>query len=358
MNPSRLLYIFSVIALLSVLLWLLGNYYGLGLTHDSFYYLDLASRSNPLELAPQKLYSFLLSFFGSKKIAAAAIINGVCLVGTLAIWGRLFLNSSLHPWIKILSFAALAMGVPMISVSSFLWTEILYICMTSITFSAYVEWRNSRNYRWIILLVISLFLALWARKVGAIFGAVTVYVILSDFIKLNRQRRQASLLFVFLLFGYWIVLYSGETPEVQYIFKNLEFNTKAVINWILPVTFPQILRYSIFVIVLTGLVFIKPVSHHANRLFRFYFLIYFIIRLPVDREFPEEADRYFSILFAPFVFFISHFVQSLYEQNDSRRKLVLGILTAFVVFSLMRTVKNTWMWNRNRLENQKLEITS
>ena len=339
-------YYFIGLGLLSSALWIFGNYFGLGYTDDSYYYVQLFPSDQVSIFERQRLFPFVISLFDNPA-NGARIINFISLLGIQLIWYRIITKSSLSESYQILTFGLIALGVPTLLVSSFIWTETLFILITSVCFWLYLKFRKSRNYTLLILLAIGLLLSVWSRKVGLITGAAFTIALIQDQIKQQGLRKIAMVLWTILLICYWLIFYKGEPIEMEYVSRNFWFNINGIANWIVPTSFYQWIR--MFMLVGMLLLFTR-VDQQAGigRLFTNYFILYFLIRLPIDREFIEEADRYFAILFPAAMFVFMQTIQAIGGTDKRLNRVLIVLLLMILSLNFMRNIQASFKWHDSR----------
>lgn len=338
---------------ISVIFWFIANNEGLGKTHDSYYYLDLASSQDFIWFKSQNLLPTLLHFVSNPEILAFWL-NLVCFIVIQLCWYWIFAQSQLSFRYRLIGFYLVCFSVPMFLVSSFVWTEPLYILITSVAFVLMFKWEVKREIIYLILLVPLCLVAIWARKIGVIFSITLVaYLAKSFFWKEKNGLVFYSTLGLILLIG-WIYLYRGEKPQSAFISNNLVDNIHAIASWFLPVNLPDLMR----ILSVLGIFSMFLVQHKKVKLGEFfwvYFLFYFLVRLPIDREFPEEADRYFSILYAPFLFVWIQQIDQAFRASRKVHKTVIILLSIILMVSLFRIAKSSWSWNQTRLFQKALQ---
>ena len=335
-------------ALFGFCLWIFANFYGLGTTHDSFYYLTLRPSLDAI-FRPQLLFPWLLSWF-SNPIRAAFWINGVSLLITYLVWCQLISQTTSSSRLKVWAIGIITCSLPVLLISSFIWTEALYLCITILAIYGFYQWQSNRSLLWLLVFCISGLLSIWARKIGLIFCASAVIVVATEYIKKPLHKNLFTGLSMVALFLYWKWFYQGETPEWQYVTQNFIFNANGLINWFLPVSFPPIVRIAFLVAFLIFLFLVRPIRTPINQLIITYFLIYFLIRLPVEREDPEEADRYFAILFPMAIFLFIQIEESFLNRFGRFRARMTVLLVLFLILSIVRSLYHARFWHLQRRE--------
>jgi len=347
-------FFFAAFVLIFFVLWLLANFHGLGLTDDSLYYINLFAEDKAI-LKRQRLYPYLLSLSGNPQ-RLGLWLNGFGIIGSLVIWAHIFHQADLEKSVKRFGFGLLALGVPHILVSSFLWTETLFIFFSSLAFWLYIQWQEHSIPAALIGFLLALLLTLWTRKVGYVLIGAGIISLFTH--ELGRKKWSVISYFVFAVgvAVYWLYFFEGEKPEWAYVLRNLRYNSDALISWFIPDTAPQVSRVFFGLFILASLLIIKPGYHPLTRFFWTYFVLYFLIRLPIDREFPEEAHRYFAILYAPAIFVFMHHWQALKNQTPLLRRSIYLLIIGLLVIAAARTMYNSFRWYDTRAPQNESAI--
>ena len=350
MKDSYLFRYFLLELVLTLSLWSIANFHGLGLTHDSEYYLNLSRGDHELMWRAQGLLPLILSMSHEPE-TAARWINFASLICTLLIWMRIVHRSELDIWGKFFAFSWICLSLPFLAVTSFLWTEPLFIVISSTVFLFLQVWSKRKVLLESLLLIPLLILAVWARKIGLVLACSVAIYVASCFMDSKSHRHLLYLVSACLLLSGWLFIFNGERPEPQFIAQNLIFNVNALINWFLPTSVPQSLRvlfgtsFAIFFI-------FSQQSSELSRFFWIYFVIYFLVRLPIEREFAEEADRYFAIMHAPFFFILAHHLKFVLPQKTIIKRMVNLTIAFLIVISLFRMSFSAFRWQQSRAVQQ------
>lgn len=331
---------------ISVVFWFIANKEGLGKTHDSYYYLELASSQDFIWFKSQNLLPTLLQLVHNPE-TLAFWLNLVCFMAIQLCWYWIFAQSQISFRYRLVGFYFICFSVPLFSVSSFVWTEPLFILITSVAFVLMFKWEGKKEIIYLIILVPLCLAAIWARKVGLIFTvSAVVYLVKVSF----WQGKNGFVFYLtvgLLLLTGWVCFYTGEKPSLEFIPQNLIYNLTALSSWFLPVSLPDLFK----ILLGLGISMVFVVKHKRTLLgefFLIYFILYFLVRLPIDREFPEEAHRYFSIFHAPFIFVLVQQLDHTFGSSPKRSWILHVALILLLIVSVVRITKSSIHWNQTR----------
>jgi len=378
-DPKFGLLLFGGQSVLLASLFCYANWNGLGLTHDSYYYLESAATFRQTlsfdNLGINQYFPFqsflimMLSILGQYGYEYSFYINGCLLIATngLFLWITLSLIKS--RFIIICFTFTMTFSVSQLMVHSHLWTEPLFLFFLAIMWLLTIRFYNKPNLKNLIWLVIISVLVCLQRKAGMLFIASTslglfLVLVQNRFTYLKVTVVALFVLVLILLFGYLggpnII---GEKPSFVFFLDQLHYYLDTTSAWILPLPIPYYLRLiTLLLIVLGSMVYYLKKknsipNNHIIAIFTFVFFTYFIIRLFYDRPDPSEMERYLSPVYPIFLLVMYLIMEHLLFKISDRRKLIMQlVLLIWMIYPLIRVAKNAHLWHLRESNNKQAEL--
>ncbi len=365
-----------VIAALMVtgLLYLYANHNGLGLTHDSFNYLDLAKilaqTGTFSEIHQNKIFPFqtleivILSFLGDKAMIGMTIIHGVSIITIVFISIKLaasIIDAVSIRWIYVFTQV---FGAPLLLTHSFLWTEPLFILFLNCQFLLLFHFFKTRQLKYIPLVLLFSLLYCWQRKAGMLFSLGLVGFFITYFVS---NKKVILVLLVMIMLAIFVLYgglgspnYIGEYPTFNTFGKNIIHNLGTVSVWILPLPLNYTLRVIFLLLTLIGITYFYTINYPKMDKGKRDFincitvtcLFYFISRFFFQRPHYDEAARYLAPIYPSMVLIGFLGIDFTYVKINKNhwQKIVIVVLVCWTIYPITRSVKNVILWH-NRDKN-------
>lgn len=323
-----------------------ANNAGVGLTDDSYYYLDQAQELSQQGLTKyiqkhgflQQLLVFVLRISLENYCIVLSVLNTLAFVGSVGLW--IWISLDLFPdRSRHLIFAILmTFNTPFLLTASFLWTDVYLHLFTSLLFAIYLKCKVPLR-RWLLYLPVFA-LMLFARKAGLLIMLGTVLVEMK--IISTRYRWWSYILvfiLIYLLYGYgFLPNYLGERPSLDFVPQNIEYQMITIFRWFLPIE-------GLFLAVVLVLFFVFLYFKGGFRPEWFALTIpsvYLLVRLFFEREFFEEHERYLSVMYP---FFCMTIAGSISRPKDKIFYRITWIFIVIILFyNIVRSIKNVILW--------------
>lgn len=152
---------------------------GINLTFDSYQYIKVAQQiyqngfisiiDNEKFVYWPPLYPLILSFLldaeGHFSIIVFQYLLGLCVIFIWNIISKDILKNKIQQFLFII---LLSLSTNMLMISTFIWSELLFLLLFSLVILIVKKYLNTRNIYWILLSIIPAFLMLIQRNVGII----------------------------------------------------------------------------------------------------------------------------------------------------------------------------------------------
>lgn len=360
-----------------------ANWNGLGLTDDSYAYLNQAQffretgsfRTGEIHpLFPfQSFLIVVIALFTDAKagVSYMNVMNAILLAGNFIL--LMTVATKVFSKFSYILFSALVIisSTPLLLVHSFLWTEPFFIFSVTLLMLLLIEHIRKQSfltYAGFIFLFLLLFIQ---RKAGLLFFVGTS---LGFILFLNSWPRIWKMITIVGCILLIIILYRfnliGETPQVSNFWESTIDYVDFLSAWLLPLNFPIWIRVVVFLGLLTFIgvsVFRKNNEEKISKFLKILFTVfvtYCTIRLFFFRPDPSEMDRYLTPVFA--IFFILLFAsieRILRNSSQGIRQVTMALFVLWLLYPVLRTVKNSTLWH-NRLpatlselsQNQKTNV--
>ncbi|MCS6822020.1 MAG: hypothetical protein NZ551_09130 [Microscillaceae bacterium] len=328
---------------------------GIGLTYDSLNYLHasqtwltkerLLNQDGTLFLQQPPLFPIILSFFSPYQQVISSWANTFCLVITVFFWfwiGKSYIYDikwlSLYLWL-------LVWATPLFLVHQFLWSEPIYLFISSLAFVALYQYEQKRTLIWLFCIIFCLLLLPLQRIVGIALSVAVLIVIGLD--KRNSISIKIALLVISILpIGTWLsVVYAYRTPQEFVATYGMQTNfgegiivyANSLSLWFLPNFLPTWLRMcSLFLFFLFW--FHLP-QNRFSYMVLIYFLAYTVILLIKKSDF-WDTERFVALLYPCFLWLTFTGIANLKKQC----LWLFAVACLLCVYPTLRCAKNILFW--------------
>lgn len=383
----------SIYLLLTLILYIYLCYNGLGLTPDSYSYIEAAKsfatsykfsleNENPY-IAWTPLFPVLLSVFSDKMIIWAIILHGFALLTVVLIIYKLAEKFITSNFLRIWVCLQAVFSPYLFLVGAFLWSEIIFIAILWIIIYVIskkllqnTDNQNSFNYKnkyFIILILLSNLLCL-QRNVGILFVFGVLIWLCFHYYHLSigwlKATRWIGIYAIFssIDFVIWQIRCELLTKKVNlteniFDFELLDvlyFSTHRLSTWIFPPQIPYILRIFLFFLLITYILITvyklqkkQQITTNSSvstyYLFPILTLIYTASMIILLRNFDNDGDRYLAPVHGIFIFCLGLFFDKLILHKiplqGFKKKVIFMILALFLAYPITRTLKNVHFWH-------------
>lgn len=375
-NKKNIDYFLSL-TISGILFWIV-NFFGLGYTYDSNLYVAIAKEIDStnfflvegFNIKPPVL-PMLISLFSEQNMVWVNFFCYLWIQGLGVFWSRKITNTILrYSFLMILVFAT-----PHILISSFLWTEPIFLAIMLLSFYFLDRFYQTNQQKFMVFAIILLVLLPFIR-----FAAIFLIFPLLGFLFLTSKKNKKSifisfLLILFLISG-WVFFFqegfSGRwerfvKPFVAGRLSHLEFNlfsySKALSSWFFPYAMDGLVSKIISIVVILTTIYKSSKTYLTQKrniifLSPLLFLIYFFLMMLVFKVEYYSAERYLSIFYLLVVL-------NIFLQIDDSFELIRSVyfkwgiyfgLGVFTFYSIFRTIKNVYFWYNLRDESLSADI--
>lgn len=342
-------YLIVLSSIIAFLLSFYANFYGLGLTHDSKYYIEQAKTLSETGVIDylnksgfqQKLLIILIDLLPDPSCRSFAWINSLCFAGSVLMWG--FVTQHLIQEVRFFRFALflLVFNTPMLLGTSFLWTEPLFYLVISVY--GYFLLINESSWKFPILILISLVLV-FIRKAGIVFLGFSIlfgiYRLIYPYFQNTVIPKVIILGLAFAGSALFFSYTSFEQPTFTFFFQNLYYQFQTSGKWISPFLPAWIL---IPFLLLISIVLFSSTSN-ANSICFLVVVAYGFVRLFFEREFPEENERYLSVVYPFFIIPLTYTFQYV-SSIKNWKKWMMMVFLLIIFYNILRSMKNILIWH-------------
>lgn len=304
-------------------------------------------------------FPLLISIFSEKGMA---YFTSICFVSSLCIsW--LTINKIFSDFVvKVLCFAFLAFGTPLILVHSFLWTEPFFITIIVTHVYLLYHYINTNRKKYLIIVIACSILLTLIRHAG-------IFIILGTVIGLLVTGNSKKEYFITFFYGF----FSSSTFIAWNLFKmkglskryddllvpvtenrfsiyqeNIINYLDQMPNWILPPVLPSFLEIIIFVllIVTAGIVFWKFSEERHHKFLSamaILLIVYYGCMHTMYTVDPSDIERYLSPIFPVFTIILFKAVDLSIPKltKNIQPKYVYAFFSfLFLLYPILRTIKN------------------
>ncbi|MGM0582607.1 MAG: hypothetical protein ACQETL_18165 [Bacteroidota bacterium] len=368
---------FLTLFLSGIIFWVV-NFFGLGYTKDSNLYVEIAKEINSTSFFLVKGFNIkppvlpiLISFIGEQNMVWVNFFCYLCIQGI-----GVYLSRKIKDDLVRFSFLLiLVFATPHILISSFLWTEPLFLAIMLFSFYFLDRFYQTNQLKFIVSAIILLSILPFIR-----FAAIFLIFPLMGFLILMSKSKyaiSASLLFLALIFIGWAFVFqegfsgrwdrfiqpilSGRLERIEYNFASY---SKALSSWFFPYALDGFFSRLISISILLFMVFYNTsriyVAKRVNILYLspLLFLIYFVLMLLVFKVEYYAAERYIAIFYLLIILNIFLQIDNFIKSSKSFffKWGFYFLIIAFTFYSFLRTIKNVHFWYNLRSESVTTEI--
>jgi hypothetical protein len=345
---------------------------GLILTDDSNHYLTSASSFHELKTLTNEeghhflfwppLFPIVLSAFQSPQ--QQLVWLHLMMVAVFSVFLFWIIRHSIRSFaVAVFCFIAVMMGVHILLISTFLWSELLFLLLTTAFLYSLIKSPTNRFF-YIIALIIG-FLMCMQRNAGlfiAFGAALWLYV---QNLHMKNSFLRASAFFFAIISGsliwnsyIWGYLphphFSFSEPWFQHGMHNFTALCFGIINAFLPVkALPSLLApVSAFFIVwwlrrhirqnsVIQLVFMVSMSYLL------FFAMVLVVNVAGFKIDYGEGDRFVAVILPFLAILVFKTLETIIGQQRRRLRLIfMVLLTIWMIYPLARAVKNANQWHR------------
>lgn len=368
---------FLTLILSGIIFWVV-NFFGLGFTKDSFLYIEIAKEINSTSFFLVKGFNIkppalpiIISVLGEQNIVWVNFLCYLCVQCFGVYWSRK-INDNL---VRITFLLILVFATPHVLISSFLWTEPLFLAIMLFSFYFLDRFYQTNQPKFIISAIILLIILPFIR-----FAGIFLIFPLMGFLLLTSKNKKVifvSLLLLSLISIGWAFVFqegfsgrwnrfiqpilSGRLERVEYNFASY---SKALSSWFFPYALDGFVSRLISISILLFIVFYNTariyVAKKVNILYLspLLFLIYFSLMLLVFKVEYYAAERYIAIFYLLIILNIFLQIDNFIKSSKSFffKLGVYLLIIAFTFYSFLRTIKNVHFWYDLRFESLKVGI--
>lgn len=345
-------------------------YQGLGMTPDSYLYLEGASHiakngltgllRHPAFQAKPPLYPFFLALLGNSFFLVKlshVLFMIITLVVNFQLVDRALSESYWRQYCKVL----IAIGTSLYLVHAFLWTEPMFIALLSCYFYGIWRYSEGREPKILLLLIMVAFLLVALRHVGIILTAAGSLYLLYTAGRTpgeNKLTLVLHLLIPGIFFALWhlaVIWQTGSLDRVQHtqgleLWSNLQVFAHALKVWVVP-DITNMQDDALSLLIPGGLawlvvrIFQIPISRedHIVRFYIFCVAIYLGVMVLKGDLIASDVERYLSVIFIPLVTLMGFWFS--FQSFPPRRERVVKVVSmVWLLYPLARTIKNLWFW--------------
>jgi hypothetical protein len=360
-----------------IIFWVV-NFFGLGYTNDSHLYIEIAKEINSTDfllvegfnIKPPAL-PILIFLVGVQNMSWINFLCYLCIQGLGVYWSRKITDRSVrYSFLIILVFAT-----PHILISSFMWTEPLFLSVMLFSFYLWNKFHQTNQLKFMVPAIILLLLLPFIR-----FAGIFLIFPLLGFLLLTSKNSKRLVFVAFLvllcLSSVWVFFFmdgfSGRWerfihPLLSGRLSHLEFNlssySKALSSWFFPYAIDGFVLRLISISIMLATIYKSSkvyFKQKRNILFLSPLLcfIYFLFMMLVFKVEYYAAERYLSIFYLLIILNIflhlDHSVESI-KSIYFKWSLYLCIII-FALYSFLRTIKNVYFWYNLRSESVRADI--
>ncbi|MDH5475378.1 MAG: hypothetical protein OEX22_06785 [Cyclobacteriaceae bacterium] len=365
-------YIVYLIIVVSLIFQWYSHSFGLLLTEDSYHYMaGSASFANSLSLIDNDgdfylfwtpLFPVILSFFKFFGVQYYWVNLIVSVFSSLVIV-NISKRTIQHFWIRILYLVFTLIGVHFLLISSFLWSELIFLLLV-VTFVSELQRSQENRKSFYYAIVIGFFMCL-QRNAGLFiaFGAV-IWLFMNEE---NWPHKILKLLVFFFSVSsglliwnvyVWVLVPHEHFDFSKELFQHAVLNVNSLAH-VLIKTFLPTHYFSVPILIAVFWLFVKFLKNEMNKdsllqlifiisvIYLFFLNLVVVINVAGYTVDYGEADRFISVIM-PFwgLLFFKSFENTYVKQKFSVKKLMVILIIAWMIYPLGRTVKNTIQWHQ------------
>ncbi|WKV10470.1 hypothetical protein [Marivirga harenae] len=354
-----------------ILFWVV-NFFGLGYTFDSRMYVEIANEVNSVgffqiqgfNVKPPVL-PFLIAVLGESNMVW---LNFLCFI-VIQAFGVYWSHQIKHAYLRYTFLTIVIFATPHLLISSFLWTEPLFLTILLLTFFLLEKHHKTQLTSYVFSAIVLLITLPFVRFAG-IFLVVPTF----GFLLIRSKRKKIVLLSIVILFFIsfgWVFLFSEGflgrwdrfiTPlisgRINHIGYNLTSYSKAITSWFFPYMIDGFFSRSVSVLILFIVIYKSSLLYFQNHRSKIYltpllFIIYCVLMISVFRVEYYAAERYLAIFYL--LLFLNLFLQ-IDDLIKSTQSIIVKRVTYFGIallgsYSVLRAIRNVFFWNGLRTDS-------
>lgn len=375
MNKTGPFYFQLIVGLLTVVACQqYAIYCQIGITYDSMDYLAAATsfrekgillnQDGSLYLERTPLFPLLLAFLGENALQKSVYLQAFFLAAFCLIYfimGKILIRQTV---MRMLYFLSLVFGTSNLLISSFLWSEPLFVLLLGLHFYCLFHWILSKNRHFFLWLIVFAFLFCLQRFAGAFFVIATA---LSAYRMKVFDGKQGFFYLLFSLLGwmawlaYWIIQKQSDflTP-LQTLNANVWegplIYLEVIGTWLAPLALPLGIRLFLAtcLLALLSLFYFKKSQYKKWNAFEKIIAVnlftYLIALILLKNLGFHEAERFMAVIY-PLSFLLLFLAIEKLELNSLRKYLLYGCVVLWMAYPILRTLKNVQFWHQNNCKS-------
>ncbi|WKV10471.1 ArnT family glycosyltransferase [Marivirga harenae] len=308
------------------------------------------------------LFPIIMSFFSEK---AYYIFHTICLLSSLLfIYWVVKLKSSRN--LAIPTLAIFSVSVYPYLVSSFLWSETIFILLFYSGLYFYIKWRGEQSkIQFLFIATILLSLMCLQRNAGVFIILGLTIQSIGTFLKERKWHYLLKMIFIHLVIitpnVVWNINQKLRFPEEFYFYSSppiIDFfsNLKTFASELIRIFIPYSDLIPPFLLITAGTVILSvPLLSNINNILSTIFLTYIVSFLLLPKFELSETGRFLAPVIPLLILQLTTISKRLYEKLISRKmKMVLSaLIVILLIYNITRTTKNVAQWNYRSKHQQK-----
>jgi hypothetical protein len=370
-----------------------ATYCHIGITFDSPYYTAAAQSfaKKFVFLNPNgseytnwtPLFPILLSFFSQNVELWAKYIHLFSGIGTVVFLLLIVEQLIDNQILKLIFTTTIVFSTPLLLIHSFLWSESIFVFILCMLLHSLLGYIRRPTYKNLVILILISNLLYLQRNAGLFFVIGISSFLFVDELFTSKSIRYAikksvhylapslsSVIFWQVRNHFFVVNLSDFRNNIFVVSwsESLLYMADIISLWLVPNLFPLILRLFLTGIVLSFLAFlafkllknsylqyIHPLRFLLALAFIFFIYIAFMLVLRMNVE--EENERYLAPLFPLFFLFLFAVADKIIKNSKTIYKMIsLIIIGLWLIYPIVRTLKNAQLWHTNQCKISKKAI--
>lgn len=364
--------IFSFILLIVLALHLYCTWGGLIWNSDSFHYWA-ASRSFQLDFTLKAhdggnytfwppLFPIVLSLFGEENYHIFHCITLLSLLYIIYILLKLVSNRTL----ALLSSALFSLSVYPYLISSFLWSETIFLLLFYSGLFFYLKWMKDQSQHHFLTIAITLLSFMCLQRNAGIFIVLGLFInSLIAYLKNENKRYFFKMLLTYLIIIIpnmsWNIsqkiqhpeeFYFYSSPPVMDFFSNLETISTELLRLFMPINdhiSPMLLIFA--GIAILSITFFSRINPTLSTIY----LSYIFSFLLIPKFELSETGRFLTPIIPILILQLVYLCKRGYVKLKSgKMKVILSaVIALLIIYNIVRTAKNIKKWNYRSIHHQK-----
>jgi len=368
---------FLCLLISGIIFWVV-NFFGLDYTYDSHLYIEIAKQVNStnfflvegFNIKPPVL-PMVITLFGEQNMVWINLLCYLCIQGLGVVWSRKITDR----FVRYSFLIVLVFATPHILISSFLWTEPLFLSIMFFSFYLLDKFHQKNQPKFMVAAIVLLLFLPFIRFAGIFL----IFPLLAFLLLTLKNKKVVFVSFLVLLFliSSWVFIFSEGflgrwerfiQPFLAGRLSHIEFNlssySKALSSWFFPYTIDGFVSRLISITLMLIIIYRSSKKYFAQKgnilfLSPLLFLIYFFLMMLVFKVEYYAAERYLSIFYLLII--LNIFLQIDYALESIKSVYfkwgVYFIIFIFALYSFLRTIKNVYFWYDLRSESVSSDIT-